>query len=330
MPAPRCPSRRRSARPPRLVRPGGSLDLFDDPRIGDDHAVQGWRVGLSTAGYLRHYFPAFWAQHAAPLPVTTARLIGCFHAFHELADRELLVLEEIHDWPFTRVQDDEIPELVDSYRDHGGALYELGERLQFWVTQPPVRVYGLDGNAIGLQWRQGEDLLSLALSWMLRETAWGFQLSADQLAATPFGQLVAGLPTLDARAPMDKVVDALTWSCPLVTPAPWTLGVLLRYVAGQTHNEFADVSTDEALQDMAWWVEGIYDDPDRLAYECLKQRGARDLAAAYQALDAEVRRHPGLLRAIAGELVDAAYGLAAREACPLYVRLAAEEDVCAA
>ena len=108
MPTPRPTARRRSTHPPRLVAPG--TDILDDPRIGDDTTVQGWRVCLRTAGYLRRYFPAFWAQHAAPLPVTTARLIGCFHAFHELAERELLALEEIHDWPFTRVQDDEIPD----------------------------------------------------------------------------------------------------------------------------------------------------------------------------------------------------------------------------
>jgi hypothetical protein len=316
VPRPRRAGPRRRPHAPRLVDVDHREALADaeDPRL-ELEGLDGWHVGLLTASYLRFYFPAFWAAHVAPKPITTARLLGVVHAFIELADGELLAIDTDHYCPLDLgTARADIPELVDGYRDHGGILTTLANELWSWILRPPVVTYGLSTDGLGQDWQRGEHTLCLALAWMLRHTSWQvFGLRRDQLRGLPAGDRIARLPALPPQTPMDRLADACTWSCALPgVDGPWRLGDVLRLVCSQAHNEFADYAPEEALQDMAWWCEGIYAEPGRLRYEQQKQRGARRLRAIYDALDARVRAEPRLLATLAravlaaGEVVQTA------------------------
>lgn len=312
MPQPRRPVSRRRPRAPRLVdapERGVALTDPEDWRLSPE-TLSGWGVGLITARYLRSYFPDFWAAHVAQKPLTTSRLLGVVHAFLELGAANLLAIDTGHACSLRLgVPADEIHELVDGYRDEGGILWELTYNLWHWIYQPPVEVYGLDMDVLRVEWGGGRHHLTLALLWMLRQTTWQqLGLSRSELLAVRGGRRIAALPNLHPDVPMDALADALDWCWPLdgIDLDSWTLGGLVRLVCSQTHNEFADVSSAEANEDMAWWCEGIYDEPHRLFYEREKQRGARQLRAAYDALDRRVSREPQLLEIIARSIVQAA------------------------
>lgn len=340
MPRSRRPHARRRPHAPRLVAParGEGLADPDDWRIGDPESRSGWRVGLAAAGYLRQYFPAFWAAHVAQKPVTTARLLGVYHAFLELGHRELLAIDLGIPCPLQLgVKPVEILKLIDGYRDEGGILHTLTHELWHWVWQPPVETYGLEADELAQGWAGGRHRLCLALLWMVRQTAWQqLGLSASQIRGFRGGRQVVLLPNLHPDVPMEALADALTWTWNLPeVDGEWDLGGILRLVCGATKNEFADISPTEARQDMAWWVEGIYDTPDRLAYERVKQQEARLLRRAYDALDKRVRREPPLLAHIADQIVTTAARVMAERGRgpgrPLIelTRPAGEEALCA-
>lgn len=312
MPAPRRPARRRQPRAARLVTVGASLSQAEVEDGVDGWQFDGWSIGLLTASYLRHYFADFWAAHVAQKPLTTSRLLGAFHAWLILGHHHLLELDLFHHCPLNLELDEaEAPELVDGYRDEGGILYELANDLWRWAGDPPIQVYGLSRDMQHEQWRRGEDRLGLAIAFIHHRTTWsqGLWPMEAHLAALP-----PGLPDLDAQLTMPALADALTWSCPLDgVDQPWTLGNLLRYAAGATHNHYADYAVDEVAGDGTWWARGVYDDPENLAREIQLQRGARHLSRVYEALAARVQAEPALLSEIGRQVAAAAVSLAPAE-----------------
>lgn len=309
MPAPRRAARRRLARRPALVGPalGGAIaDLL--PRDAGDEEwgvteADGWRSGLTALGYLRSYFPAFFAAHVAPQRLTTERLLGAAHAFLILGHRDLIALDLVHACPIDlEVDPAAAPSLIDGYRDEGGILTELGGAIARWLFDPPPLVYGTDPSAQHEAWRQRQDQLGVTLTCMLAKTSWAAAWPAAAYLRGP-----ADLPVLPAATDVRRLAEALTWSAPLDGVAePWRLGDLLRYLASTTGNEYADYCADELAEDGAWWLARVYDAPERLAYERERQRGARRLAATYAALSARCDVDAALLAAVVAQIAQAA------------------------